>query len=103
MTWTELDEEKHSLADRLKSIAFTDSKQFMDLIGQLIKLHVSEVVAESEAEADTLLASQCEEIKRLGEAHAVADAAIVQLVASLALSKERIEELEMRLAEVDRG
>lgn len=131
MTWTELDEEKHSLADRLKSIAFNDSAQFMRLIGQMVELHVSEKVVDSEVDADTLLDSQREEIKRLNaevfrllseldeslghvsEASAVipklrAEAAqakmgTTRLVASLVLSNERIEELEMRLAEVDRG
>lgn len=108
--WTELDEEKHTLADSLKSIAFNDSALFMRLIGQMVELHVSQKIEDAEVDADTLLDSQREEIKRLG-AEAVeleseirgSHQSIARLIASLALSKERIEELEMRLAEVDRG
>lgn len=103
MTWTELDEEKHSLADSLKTIAFSDSEQFMRLIGQMVELHVSEKIVSAEVDADTLLDSQREEIQRLNGVVSLSAANIGHLVANVALGKERIEELEMRLAEVDHG
>lgn len=101
--WTELDDEKHRLADRLKVISFTDPSQVVSLISQIVRLHTTETVMGRMESGEKAL--DAKDVQIQGYANQV-DTFREDLKISLTLNvqrKQRIDELEMRLAEVDRG